>query len=458
MACDYQAIRRENERRYGTDIGRYGPMLLTDRYDDRTHFIFELLQNAEDALTRRGAWKGPRSVGFQLTNTALRFSHFGQPFTEADVRGICGIAESTKDPTAIGRFGIGFKSVFAFTDCPEIHSGPEDFAIEKYVLPVGVPQIERDPDETVILIPLKDSDSEAHGEIAHALEQLGSSTLLFLRQIDEIQWSVEGGGAGRYLRKSRGLDDELVRRVTVVGPEQAGDDSVRTWLVFSRPVSEDKGPQSGQLEIAFSLATVEDSGGEAVRRIARSLLVVFFPTVVPTDLGFLLQGPFRTTPSRDNVKHNDPWNVHLVNETGALVVEALRWLRDHDLLDATALQCLPLDRDKFPDGSMFAPLFAATKEALTSQPFLPRHRRGYVSAECARLARTEDLRSLFSAKQLGALQGHGGSICWLSGDITRDRAPELRRYLMEELDIAEETPETIVSALDKSFLEAQPDK
>ena len=57
MTCDYQAIRRDNERRYGTDIGRIGPMLLADRYDDRTHFIFELLQNAEDAhrLSRQTA-------------------------------------------------------------------------------------------------------------------------------------------------------------------------------------------------------------------------------------------------------------------------------------------------------------------------------------------------------------------------------------------------------------------
>ena len=64
MACDYQAIRGDNEGRYGTDIGRIGPMLLANRYGDRTHFIFELLQNAEDALARRDDWQGSRAVTF----------------------------------------------------------------------------------------------------------------------------------------------------------------------------------------------------------------------------------------------------------------------------------------------------------------------------------------------------------------------------------------------------------
>src|SRR5712691_1154245 len=144
MASDYESIRADNERRYGTDIGRIGPMLLADRYDDRTHFIFELLQNAEDALARRPSWAGSRAVSFALSESALRVSHSGKPFDDRDVRGICGIAESTKDLTAIGRFGIGFKSVYAFTDRPEIHSGGENFAIESFVWPVAVPEIQRD--------------------------------------------------------------------------------------------------------------------------------------------------------------------------------------------------------------------------------------------------------------------------------------------------------------------------
>ncbi len=184
MACDYEAIRRDNERRYGTDIGRIGPMLLADRYANRTHFIFELLQNAEDALARREEWHGSRAVSFHLIDTALRISHFGQPFDERDVRGICGIAESTKDLTAIGRFGIGFKSVYAFTDCPEVHSGEEDFVIESFVWPTAAPSVQRGMDETVIVLPLRGGDDVAREEITKGLKRLGTGTLLFLRQIE----------------------------------------------------------------------------------------------------------------------------------------------------------------------------------------------------------------------------------------------------------------------------------
>ena len=114
MASNYNTIRADNERRYGTDIGRIGPMLPADR----THFIYELLQNAEDALAKRRPWSGKRSIRFQLGTNELRVSHFGKPFDEADVRGVSGIADSTKDLTAISRFGSGIKSVFAFTDRP----------------------------------------------------------------------------------------------------------------------------------------------------------------------------------------------------------------------------------------------------------------------------------------------------------------------------------------------------
>ena len=109
MPINYDIIRTENERKYGTDIGRIGPMLLANRYDDRTHFSFELVQNAEDAYNRNNNGNKRREVQFELTVDALLISHWGKPFDELDVSGICGIADSTKDINSIGCFGIGFK-------------------------------------------------------------------------------------------------------------------------------------------------------------------------------------------------------------------------------------------------------------------------------------------------------------------------------------------------------------
>lgn len=151
MASNYEAICKENQESYGTKGTQKSGKLAAGLYDDRTHFIFELLQNAEDALGRRGEWHGSRKVAFTLNPTRLMLSHFGKPFDEADVRSICDIAESTKNESPIGRFGLGFKSVYTVTDLPEIHSGDEDFAIENYVFPKRMARSVRAADETQII-------------------------------------------------------------------------------------------------------------------------------------------------------------------------------------------------------------------------------------------------------------------------------------------------------------------
>ncbi len=196
MPSDYEAIRKRNLEDYGRKVPRLGRLFFQDTYTHKTHFIFELLQNAEDALKRRGNdWNGPRDVSFELSQYRLRVSHYGAPFDERDVDGICGIGESTKatDVTEIGRFGIGFKSVYAFTDRPEVHSGDEDFAIESYVWPKAIPGIYPiDYDETVFILPFK--DESANPDINAGLKTLDASTLLFLSQIEEIKWGNSGWG------------------------------------------------------------------------------------------------------------------------------------------------------------------------------------------------------------------------------------------------------------------------
>src|SRR5258708_26513385 len=109
-----------------------------EKYPDSVvHFGYELLQNAEDQCATEAQ--------FQLFADYLVFNHNGNPFTRADVKNITGIGNSDKpqDDNKIGRFGIGFKSVFAITKRPEIYTVLEDkpfaFAIEHLLVPVAIP-------------------------------------------------------------------------------------------------------------------------------------------------------------------------------------------------------------------------------------------------------------------------------------------------------------------------------
>ena len=104
--------------------------LLSNMYPGKAHFIYELLQNSEDA--------GASQVTFALSESALVYEHDGPKlFSFNDIDSITGIGISTKakDSTQIGKFGVGFKSVYSYTKSPEIHSNGYDFRIERMVIP-----------------------------------------------------------------------------------------------------------------------------------------------------------------------------------------------------------------------------------------------------------------------------------------------------------------------------------
>ena len=86
-----------------------------EKYAEPTHFIFELLQNADDQEAKR--------VQFRLLPDGVEFCHWGKPFKRVDVERITRLGDSGKrfEEHKIGSFGIGFKSVFAVTDRPEVY-------------------------------------------------------------------------------------------------------------------------------------------------------------------------------------------------------------------------------------------------------------------------------------------------------------------------------------------------
>jgi hypothetical protein len=452
VASDYQKILESNLWEYGHGC-RHKELLYRQLYPDKTHFIFELLQNAEDA--------GATKVRFRLQSDRLEIQHDGRLFDERDVRGICGIGEGTKpgDLTQIGTFGIGFKSVWSYTAGPEIHSGEEHFRIERLVEPIGIePRGPEDGCTTLFVIPFSGQGNErdrALKEISRRLGSLDPRTLLFLRSIRDVHWAGDSSPSGFLERKEKLLASgaRVVRLCD--GAHSQG------WLVFDRPVPiperfrRPSRPESIFVEAAFRVSAEHGDGQIAsLGAIQDSRLVVFFETQKETHLGFLIQGAYKTTLGRDNVPEDDPWNRQLVQETALLIAQTLPRLRDLGLLTVGVLEAMPIDPSDFPEDGMLRPVFERVRETVREHALLPAQGGGFVAGKHAKLAESADLRALLSPRQLRQLFGAASQSKWLSGDVTGD----LRTYLVRQLAVGEVTAYGLARSFDERFIQAQSDE
>ena len=196
--------------------------MLTDLYPDSAHFVYELLQNAEDARASK--------VEFRLAGDGVYFAHDGaREFTIEDVDAITGIGGNIgkrDDSSSIGEFGVGFKAVFSYARAPEIHSGDFHFRIRDHFLIEldGVPQrfLRHRPEErwTEFWLPFDNPSKtapKAFAETRDGLTRLDETALLFLRNIARIDYQIGGakivvGGVER--REGERGKVELLRRLS----------------------------------------------------------------------------------------------------------------------------------------------------------------------------------------------------------------------------------------------------
>jgi len=410
--------------------------IIAGLYSDPSHFIYELLQNADDA--------GASEIMFRLTSQALSIIHNGKKlFDYNDVDSITTVGSSTKkdDVNSIGTFGAGFKSVFAITKKPSIHSGDHHFQIVDLVIPEEIQPKNTEKQCTEIILPFNHPDissDNAYNQISNRLKGLESESLLFLRNIKEIQWKTESDN-GHYVSDIEGNRASLIAQVN-------DEDSAKEFLLITKDIEVD----SVELEIVVAYRL--DSDGKVIP-VHDSKLFVFFPTNERTGLQFLVHAPYKTTPSRESIPFDDNQNQIITAALSDLVAKSIMGLKNSDLLSVDILSMLPIDSEN--NHPLYSSTFHKVKAILETELLLPTSNGDFTNASNAVLAREKDLTNLLDATDCTLLFSRKS---WLSTEITSDKTRELRDYLTGELDIPEITMQKFCSEITEGFVETKSDK
>ena len=427
MSTYYEEIARNHREDYGKKDGHL--RIYRRLYADKTHFVYELIQNADDAKSKH--------LTLMLRKKELLIWNDGRPFNKDDVKSICSIGSSEKDLTQIGTFGIGFKAVYAYTDLPEIYSGEECFRIRRFVEPEGVDEVPSEVGgwlehgKTVFRLPFKaDVDLEP---LRRRLEALGHHTLLFLRHLDKIIWHDERDEQKGIYSRCRSTCDNIPAAQHVKLPDQ-------TWIVFRKKVAPPPNVIADMLRIAeddeeklrIRQSSQSKQSIEVAFRLQDSQIVstdscvlfAYLPTEKETHLRFLIQARYQTTPARDNIPTDSPWNVWLIQETANFLPEILSQVKAANLLTPAFFDVLPIDNDGVP--GLFQPVAEALKQTLINGEFIPTDTCRYAHPKHVFHPHAEPLRKLLDDRDLAELTGVE-SATWLHHDI-RDIKEHNRRF------------------------------
>ncbi|CAA0818650.1 Histidine kinase-- DNA gyrase B-- and HSP90-like ATPase family protein [Striga hermonthica] len=320
-------------------LGRALHCLSQELYSQDSHFLLELVQNADDNIYPKNV---EPTLTFILREEGIIVLNNEEGFSAKNIRALCDVGNSTKighSAGYIGKKGIGFKSVFRVTDAPEIHSNGFHIKFDitegqiGFVLPTVIPpcdidlyarlaatdddHVDRNLWNTCIVLPFRPKMVEgfAMNHILSMFSDLHPSLLLFLHRLRCIKFRNLIDHSLIVMRR-KVLDDGIVE--VALGNEKM------TWFVVSQKLRADairSDVQTTEISIAFTLQENSDGGYAPI--LNQQPVFAFLP-LRTYGLKFILQGDFVLPSSREEVDGNSPWNQWLLSEFPDLFVSAER--------------------------------------------------------------------------------------------------------------------------------------
>lgn len=311
-------------------------------------FILELIQNAEDAgldLNTKGIFQ------IRINDKRVMVTHNGRPFTEENVNALCGIRSSKKpEKGALGYLGIGFKSVFKVTDCPEVYSGGFQFKFDRnykewgapsnvpwHILPIPIdePSEGIDLDKTTFVIPLRPEESY-YPMLLEEMKNFKTQLYLFLRWLKKIDVTDEVSGQ-TWTLENVGETEEDITTLKQDGKLQRFKFFRRTLKEIPEWVKQDRLTQEYRAnvtkrEIAIAFALDDEGNLAPVQAGAMYGGVYSFLPLGEAKSGakFPIQADFLVQPGREAINCEAKWNHWLVEQVAVLCKEAITYFKNHE--------------------------------------------------------------------------------------------------------------------------------
>ena len=369
---------------------------VVDKYAETAHFVYELLQNADDA--------NATEVTIILKNDRLLFKHNGTKHFDitaeddervGDINSITGIGNSTKENTQnkIGKFGVGFKAVFQYTDTPEIYDDPFKFKIEDLIVPtlIEYDYPERQLGETLFVLPFR-NPQKSFKEIKSRLETL-KNPILFLRHLKKIVWHIDitnqhttTAEYSKTLLERHTYNDVKLEKYRL---RNAGREDF--LFLFSRNITITLS-DGNKTVLPIYVGFYYDEKNKSLITENKQNIYCFFPTKETFKTCFISHAPFLLTENRQNIKRDENLNKYLLHCLSNLAADAVATLRDYGkkngnlLINENIVDIIPLyeSRYYFSEDDMFEePMKEAFTELLENEPILLSRNNKYLMVEDA---------------------------------------------------------------------------
>jgi len=453
------------------------------KYSGKAHFLYEVIQNADDAEATE--------IHFELFDDKLVFRHNGKkrftisdPSTEeedqkngnlGDINSILGVGLSTKadqkieeiNNPKIGKFGVGFKSVYQYTDTPIVYDSDLSFKIVDFFLPNWLEDKfpGQKENETIFILPFnreKLSAETAKSEILEKLQKL-VMPILFLQSIKKVSYkcgAINGCYSKEILEKEDFGNIEAKKFKIINGNK---NDYSLMWI-FSRFDSNKR---------KFSVGYFVDENEKLIPR-SNYFTFCFFPTKVVSHLNFIVHAPFLLTDSREGIQCNS-YNENLISLLAQLSADALECFikigerKNIQIIDDDIVKIIPIRKNDFAEADSdtisFFPFYSEIQLKM-EQSLLPTI-NGNISAEKACWAETKNLSDLFSKEQLSEIfsyeQWNSTSNKyetikppkeWVFTSFGMRNSPELANYL-KEINVKALSIDDLIPKFNWRFIESQ---